>query len=172
MATSFRVCAQVEYAIEAVRRGGCVVGVRGRDVVVLAVERKAAAKLQEPRTSRKLLLLDDGLCCAFAGLHADARVLIAKAQLEGQSYRLNNDSPPTADYMARYVAQVQQGLLLGEAEFLEKNYKEDLGEEEALSLALSALTEVVEAGGRNLECAVVGKERVDFLTEEQISREV
>ena len=57
-------------------------------------------------------------------------------------------------------------------EYLEKNYKEDLGEEEALSLALSALTEVVEAAKKNLECAIVRRDRVDFLPEERIAREV
>ena len=55
---------------------------------------------------------------------------------------------------------------------MEKNYKEALGEEEALSLALNALTEVVEAGGRNLECAIVRKDKVEFLTEERITKEV
>lgn len=209
---------QVEYAIEAVRRGGCVVGVKGRDVVVLAVERKAAAKLQEPRTSRKLVLLDDGLCCAFAGLHADARVLLSKAQLEGQSYRLNNDTAPTADYMARYIAQVQQkythrggvrpfglSILLagldGEdnvtlyqtepsgifarwkaqalgknaktvQEFLEKNYKEDMSEEEAFNLAISAIAEVVETGKRNVECVIVRKRQTEFVPTERIAQEL
>ncbi|KAI9651102.1 Proteasome subunit alpha type-4 [Ciborinia camelliae] len=113
---------QVEYALEAVKRatnnhrttaytglGTCAVGVKGKDIVVLGCEKRSAMKLQDTRiTPSKIGLVDTHVCLAFAGLNADARILIDKARLEAQSHRLTVEDPVTIEYITKYVAGVQQ----------------------------------------------------------------
>lgn len=66
-------------------------------------------KLQDTRiTPSKIQLLDSHTCLAFAGLNADARILVDKARLEAQSHRLTVEDPATIEYMTKYVAGVQQ----------------------------------------------------------------
>lgn len=43
------------------------VAVRGKNIVVLGVEKKSAAMLQDDRTVRKICALDDNVFMAFAG---------------------------------------------------------------------------------------------------------
>lgn len=47
--------------------GTLQVGVKGKDTVVLGVEKKSLLQLQDPRTVKKIAMLDDHVCLAFAG---------------------------------------------------------------------------------------------------------
>jgi len=194
---------QVEYAQEAVKKGSTAVGVRGATCVVLGVEKKSVAKLQEERTVRKICLLDNHVVMAFAGLTADARILISRARMECQSHRLTVEDPVTLEYITRHIAELKQrytqsngrrpfgiSCLIGGfdddgtprlyqtepsgtfhewkanatgrnaktvREFLEKYYspEETDTEEKTVKLAIRALLELVQSGGKNLELAIM-----------------
>lgn len=77
--------------------------------MVLACERRSTLKLQDPRiTPSKINKIDSHVYLAFAGLNADARVLVDNARVEAQSHRLTLEDPVTIEYLTRHVAQLQQ----------------------------------------------------------------
>ena len=82
---------------------------KGKDIVVLGCEKRSAMKLQDTRiTPSKIGLVDTHVCLAFAGLNADARILVDKARVEAQSHRLTVEDPVTIEYITKFVAGVQQ----------------------------------------------------------------
>jgi len=81
---------QVEYAIEAVRRGTTSIVCRNNNSVVFTVEKKSS-ELQEIIGSEKIFKVDDHIGVAIAGLTADARVLVDRARVQAQVNILNYD---------------------------------------------------------------------------------
>merc|ERR1712037_375715 len=57
---------------------------------------------------RKICQLDEHVLMAFAGLTADARVLIKQARVECQSHKLTVEDPVTLEYITRHVASLKQ----------------------------------------------------------------
>lgn len=75
---------------------------------MLAVEKKSVAKLQVDRTMRKICSIDNHVFVAFAGLTADARILIDRARIECQSHKLTVEDKVNLEYITRFIAQLKQ----------------------------------------------------------------
>ena len=95
---------QVEYALEAVKKGGLSIGMIANKCIIIAAERKAVPKLQETRTIRKISRIDSHIAMSFAGIIADSRSLSDYARLESQSFRYSLDISPTVDIIAKRIA--------------------------------------------------------------------
>mmetsp|Transcript_61399 Transcript_61399/g.55405 ORF Transcript_61399/g.55405 Transcript_61399/m.55405 type:complete len:257 (-) Transcript_61399:161-931(-) len=99
---------QVEYAMEAVKQGASALSIKCNDCIIFGAELRSPAKLQKKTSVKKILEIDDHLVCVCAGLTADARVLINRARIECQSYRLQNEQSPPPLIISRFVAELQQ----------------------------------------------------------------
>eukprot|EP00703_Trepomonas_sp_PC1_P000615 JAP95991.1 20S proteasome alpha subunit 4 [Trepomonas sp. PC1] len=99
---------QVQYAHKAVAKGTSAIGLATQDGIVLAIEKKQTARLQDPSTNIKLFDIDHHVFATFAGLTADARQLIQKLRQECQQYRLTYAQPISISTLAHNIATYMQ----------------------------------------------------------------
>lgn len=99
---------QVEYALEAVRRGWTTLGVKCIEGVVLAVEKKRILPLVDPSSMEKIWKIDEHIGIAYAGLASDGRVLIDRARIEAQINRLIYDEPIDVEVLTRRISDLKQ----------------------------------------------------------------
>ncbi|XBW38512.1 hypothetical protein QEN19_004101 [Hanseniaspora menglaensis] len=98
---------QVDYANEAVNKGTLTLALKSKNCIILASEVRSSLKLQSS-IIYKVHKLTDKIGIVTSGLSADSRVLIEKAKVECQSYKLSMDSEVSIEYISKYVADIQQ----------------------------------------------------------------
>ncbi|NJE25829.1 archaeal proteasome endopeptidase complex subunit alpha [Thermococcus sp. MV5] len=198
---------QVQYAREAVKRGATAVGVKCKDGVVLAVEKRVTSKLIEPESYEKIFQIDEHIAAASSGIIADARVLVDRARLEAQIHRLTYGEPVPLTVLVKKICDLKQMhtqyggvrpfgaalLMAGVNEkpelfetdpsgayfewkavaigsgrntamaIFEEKYKDDMTLEEAIKLAVLALSKIIEEPTpENIEVAVITVEEKKF----------
>jgi len=84
---------QVEYAKRTVRLGNTAIGMVCKDGILLVTDKRLVDKLVVPSAIEKIFKIDDHLMATAAGILADARVLVERAQLKAQQHRIEYDSP-------------------------------------------------------------------------------
>jgi len=99
---------QVEYALELVKRGSPIVGVRSTEGVVLAAMEPQLSKLAAPRGSKKIFRIDEHVGVAISGLSPDARVLIRRARISAQSNRMTYAEPIDIEELTSSVGDLLQ----------------------------------------------------------------
>jgi proteasome alpha subunit len=98
---------QVEYALEAVKRGTLCIGLKSKAGAAIITRKKFSA-LMDPSTIQKIFKMDDHIGCAIAGLHADSRILVDYARVQCQIHRLTYDEPVRIATITRRLADIKQ----------------------------------------------------------------
>ncbi len=99
---------QVEYAKKAVKQGTTAIGMVCRDGVLLVADRRMTEKLIVARSVEKVFQVDDHIAATSSGYVMDGRILIERAQLIAQQYKVGNDEPIDVIELVKEIADVKQ----------------------------------------------------------------
>jgi len=103
---------QVEYAHKAVENSGTVIALRGKDGIVLAVEKLVTSKLYELGANKRIFTIDRHVGVAVAGLLADARAIVEIGREEAKNYRSEYRSPIPIQYLKDRVSMYMHAYTL------------------------------------------------------------
>ncbi|XP_067011517.1 proteasome subunit alpha type-3 [Anabrus simplex] len=103
---------QVEYAHKAVENSGTVIGLRGKDGVVFAVEKLVTSKLYEPGANKRIFNIDTHVGMAVSGLISDARQIVETARTEASNYRAQYGSNIPLKYLNDRVSMYMHAYTL------------------------------------------------------------
>lgn len=73
---------QIEYALNRVQQGAPALGIKAKNGVVIAAEKKLSTPLIEESSVRKVEIFTPNIGCVCAGMPADFRVVMKKGRKE------------------------------------------------------------------------------------------
>ena len=100
---------QVEYAMEAVKQGSCVVGLKSKKYAVLVAYRSRQSDFASYQ--QKIFPIDDHVGCAISGLTADGRVLHSFMRTECLNHRFVYESSLNVGRLVNMISQSMPQLL-------------------------------------------------------------
>jgi len=99
---------QIEYALNAVGTAATSLGVKAKNGVVIATEKKVPSVLIDEASVQKILMLTENIAIVYAGMGPDFRVLTRKGRKSAQAYyRVYREVIPVT-MLVRELAAVMQ----------------------------------------------------------------
>jgi proteasome alpha subunit len=99
---------QVQYAMEAVRRGATVAGIRCEDGIFILADKRITSPLMVGDFIEKIFKVDTHIAIATSGLVADGRKLTDDARLEAQRYRIIYGEPIDVTALVKKICDLKQ----------------------------------------------------------------
>ncbi|EGG17506.1 proteasome subunit alpha type 6 [Cavenderia fasciculata] len=100
---------QVEYAFKAIKSGGLTsIGIRGKECVVVAGQKKIPDKLIDPSTVTSIYKITDYIGCIETGIVPDAKLHVSRARQDAAAFHHKFGYQIQPNFMAKKVADYAQ----------------------------------------------------------------
>lgn len=99
---------QIEYALHAVSQGKTSLGIKARNGVVIATEKKLGSALVDEGSLKKVHSLSENVGVTYSGMGPDYRVLLKKGRKAAQKYKQTYGDDVPVSQLVREVAAVMQ----------------------------------------------------------------
>jgi len=99
---------QLDNSLKAVSNGDTSLGIRAKNGVVIATEKKPHSPLVDTNDWNKVYKISGSIGCVYSGIGADARLLVRKARKEAEVYRRGYDESIGTNLCAKRLGGIAQ----------------------------------------------------------------